>query len=72
MTSCAKCLPLTTEVIARERLRYETIIEEQLQVLKLDPPAYDTALEQLRKSPLVCQPGQRWEPQPDRIDEYFA
>jgi hypothetical protein len=57
------------DAIARARLKYETIIEEQSQVLSSDRLAYQAAMAQFQQSPQVSQ---HWEPHPGHVDQYMA
>src|SRR5260221_13914022 len=60
------------ENMVKELLRYETIIAEQSEVLRTDPPKLEAATVQVQQSPLVAKCGQRWEPTQDKVDEYLA
>src|SRR6266436_4113269 len=60
------------ENMAREQLRYQTIINEQSEVLRTDPPELEAATARVQQSPLVAKRGQRWEPTQDKVDEYLA
>jgi len=60
------------ENMAREQRRYQTIINEQSEVLRTDPPESEAATARVQQSPLVAKRGQRWEPTQDKVDEYLA
>ncbi len=60
------------ENMVKELLRYETIIAEQSEVLRTDPPKLEAATVQVQQSPLVAKCGQWWEPTQDKVDEYLA
>jgi hypothetical protein len=60
------------EDMAQEQIKYETIFGEQAEVLRSDLPKFEEAMTQIQKSPLVAQPGQRWEPTQDNVDDYLA
>jgi hypothetical protein len=60
------------EHIAQERIRYESIFEEQRKILQTDQAKYDQAIAKTRQSSFVAKPGQRWQPPQDKVDEYLA
>ena len=60
------------ESMTKERLRYETICAEQGEMLRSDPPKFEAAMAQARKSPLIAKRGQLWEPKDYDVDEYLA
>jgi hypothetical protein len=60
------------EHIAQERIRYETIFEEQRKILQTDQAKYLEAIAKTRQSSFVAKPGQRWQPTQDKVDEYLA
>jgi hypothetical protein len=60
------------ECMAQDQLRYERIFTEQAEILRVDQPRYDAALAKFQQSPLLAQPGQRWEPTEDGVEEYLA
>jgi hypothetical protein len=60
------------EDMAQKQIKYETIFGEQAEVLRSDLPKFEEAMTQIQKSPLVAQPGQRWEPTQDNVDDYLA
>ena len=70
-------MPLTSaecdyiEHMAQKQFRYESIFEEQRNVLQKDQAKYEQAIAKTRESSLVAKPGRHWEPTQDKVDEYI-
>jgi hypothetical protein len=60
------------EHMAQEQFRYESIFEEQHKILITDQAKYEQAIAKVRQSSFVANPGQRWQPPQDKVDEYIA
>ncbi|KAH8996135.1 hypothetical protein EDB86DRAFT_2829263 [Lactarius hatsudake] len=57
--------------MAKEQIKYEIIFSKQAQVLKTDQTKFNEAMAKIQQSPLIAKQGQRWEPTPDKVDEYL-
>ena len=60
------------EWAAQTRRHFESVVEDQMEVLSKHEEAADRATTAFEKQPQNAKPGQQWEPSPDELDAYLA